>query len=116
MPETKGFEERLREIEEALRRIESGSDPAARAMARGLVQSLMDLHATAIRRMLEMAYDKGEAGAGLIDAWAEDPVTGGILLLYGLHPLDLETRVNKALEKASPVVHAHGGRLELLGV
>ncbi len=116
MPEPIGFEDRLREIEAALRRIEGGSDPATRAVARDLVKSLMDLHAAAIGRMLEIAYEKGEPGAALIDSWGQDPVTGGILLLYGLHPLDLETRVRQALDKASPVVHARGGRLELLGV
>ena len=116
MGETKGFEERLQGIEEALRRIESTADPSTRAVARELVQSLMDLHAAAIRRMLEVVYEKGEAGAAMIDQWGDDPVTGGILLLYGLHPLDLNTRVQRALEKASPVVHAHGCRLELVGV
>ncbi len=116
MPETKSFEERLQEIESAIARLDSGSDPATCAAAKALVQSLMDMHGAAIRRMLEIVFDQGEAGAGLIEQIADDPVSGGILLLYGLHPLDLEARLRGALEKAAPLVHAQGGRLELVSV
>ena len=35
----------------------------------------------------------GEAGAAVLDACARDDVVGGLLLLHGLHPLDLEARV-----------------------
>jgi len=38
------------------------------------------------------------------------------LLLYGLHPLDLESRVGQALEKVRPYLHSHGGNIELLGL
>jgi Fe-S cluster biogenesis protein NfuA len=36
--------------------------------------------------------------------------------LYGLHPLDLETRVRQALEQVRPYLQSHGGNVELLGV
>ena len=45
-------------------------------------------------------------------------VTGamGLLLLYGLHPVPLETRVMGALDKVRPYLDSHGGNVELLGV
>ena len=39
-----------------------------------------------------------------------------LLLLYGLHPLDLEARVQQALEKVRPLLRSHGGNVELLGI
>ena len=35
----------------------------------------------------------------ILDACAADEVVGGMLLLHGLHPLDLEDRVGKAVEQ-----------------
>jgi hypothetical protein len=39
----------------------------------------------------------------LLDAWKDDPEVGGLLLLHGLHPDDLTTRVRQALAEATPV-------------
>jgi len=51
----------------------------------------------------------------LIDALVEDDLIASILLLHGLHPIDLETRVRQALEKVRPLLRSHGGNVELLG-
>jgi Fe-S cluster biogenesis protein NfuA len=40
----------------------------------------------------------------------------GLLLLHGLHPLDLETRVRDAIEEVKPRLSLHGGSVDLLGV
>jgi hypothetical protein len=37
-------------------------------------------------------------------------------LLYGLHPVDFETRVMQALEKVRPYLQSHGGSVDLLSV
>src|SRR5882762_4024962 len=37
-------------------------------------------------------------------------------MLYGLHPLDLETRVLKAVDKVRPYLKSHGGNVALLGI
>ena len=52
----------------------------------------------------------------MIDAFAGDDLVGAILLLHGLHPLDLETRVRQALDKVRPLLRSHGGNVELLGL
>jgi Fe-S cluster biogenesis protein NfuA len=39
-----------------------------------------------------------------------------MLLLYGLHPLDLETRVVQALDKVRPSLNLHEGGVELIGI
>jgi Fe-S cluster biogenesis protein NfuA len=37
-------------------------------------------------------------------------------LLYGLHPLHLETRVSQALDQVRPYLHRHKGDVVLMGV
>jgi Fe-S cluster biogenesis protein NfuA/nitrite reductase/ring-hydroxylating ferredoxin subunit len=39
-----------------------------------------------------------------------------LLLLHGLHPLDLETRVAQALEQVRPYMRSHGGGVDLLEI
>src|SRR5262249_16189439 len=51
-----------------------------------------------------------------IEQLAADDLVGSLLLLYGLHPLDLATRVRQALEQARPLLQSHGGNVELLSL
>ena len=80
------------------------------------MQAVLDLHGTGLERILGHLEEAGEAGATILDACAGDDVVGGLLLLHGLHPLDLETRVLRALEQVRPALRSHGGNVELLGV
>lgn len=106
----------IQRIEELVRKVEAMPDPEARSVGVELLQSLMELNATGIERMLEMLAETGEAGRSLIDGFARDELLSGLLLLYGLHPVALETRVAEALEKVRPYVHSHGGNVEVLGI
>ena len=76
----------------------------------------MDLNGAGLDRMLDMIRRAGEPARGLIDQFARDELIGSLLLLYGLHPVDLETRVRAALEKTRPYLRSHGGNVELVSV
>ena len=52
----------------------------------------------------------------MIDELGRDPLVSGLLLLHGLHPLDLEARVRNAIEEVKPRLGLHGGSVELLGI
>src|SRR5262249_28000667 len=110
------FQQLSQRIEGLIARIETAPDPNVRADALNLVQSLMELHGPGVNRMMEIVAQAGDHGYDLMDDFADDDLVAGLLLLYGLHPHDLETRVLKALDKARPVLHSHGGDVELLGV
>jgi Fe-S cluster biogenesis protein NfuA len=112
----KGFQHRLQKIEALVHTMESAADPELRSGAVELVQCLMELHGAGIERMMEIVFESGSSGGAIIDRIAEDEIAGSLLLLYGLHPLDLETRINHALDKVRPYLHSHGGDVELLGV
>lgn len=103
-------------IDELIRKIETMSDPDARASALELVQSLMELHGAGIERMMEVAAETGVAGHAVIDGFARDELVAGLLLLYGLHPVALDARVFGAIEKVRPFLESHGGQVEVLGI
>jgi Fe-S cluster biogenesis protein NfuA len=106
----------IQRIDELVRNLETVSDPEARANAVELIQSLMELHGSGIERMLEIASEAGGPGRGIINEFAGDELVKGLLLLYGLHPVSLETRVLEALDKVRPYLHSHGGNVDLLGI
>lgn len=104
------FQARLLRLETLLQQVERWTDPAAQANLREIVQAVLDLHRAGLERML------GKLDAAIVDACAGDDVVAGMLLLHGLHPLDLETRVRQALEEVRPALRGHGGDVELLEV
>ena len=67
--------------------------------------------------MLDALGPRGDPDADrLLHRMADDDVIKGVLLLHGLHPLDLRTRVEGALESVRPYMRSHGGGVELVGV
>jgi Fe-S cluster biogenesis protein NfuA len=114
--EEKEFQQRIQKIEALVRKIESLADAEARASALELFQLVMDLHGASVERMMNIVFEAGEPGQAIIDRLGRDDLVGSLLLLYGLHPLDLEARVIQALDKLRPELRSHGAQVELLGV
>lgn len=110
------FQGRLQYLDDRLRELEQLGDPAVRATVREVVQALLDLHGAGLASILGHLDAAGEAGSAVLDACARDDVAGGLLLLHGLHPLDLETRVRQALEDVRPRLQAHHGDVELVEI
>jgi len=113
---TQEFQDRVGRIESLVQNIESNGDPATRSSARELIQCLMELHGTALERILEIVAGRGDAGLSLIDSLAGDELVSSLLVLYGLHPDDFETRVMRALDKVRPVLRERGAGVEALQV
>lgn len=106
----------MQRIDDLLKQIDRFKDPQAQTQTRLIVQALMDFHGAAIERMLERIAASDESELHTIDSIAKDDLVAALLLLYGLHPLDLESRVRQGLRKALPYIHSHGGDVELLGI
>jgi len=108
--DARDFQARLQGLDEQLQELERLGDPAVQASVREVVRSLLDLHGVGLGRLLEHLGPEGLA------ACASDEVAGGLLLLHGLHPMDLESRVLQALEDVRPSLRAHHGDVELVEV
>lgn len=113
-PDAREFQSRLQRLEGLIGQSEQLPDPAARETARTLVRAVLDVHSAGLSRILGHIAE-GEGGGRILAGCAADEIAGGLLLLHGLHPLDLEDRVRQALDQVRPRLRGHGG-VELVGV
>jgi hypothetical protein len=86
-------------IEELIRKLESSADPDLLATAQELVRSLMELYGAGLERITEIVCEKGAAGREILDQFGRDELVGNLLAANGLHPLDLEARVRRAVDQ-----------------
>ena len=111
--EKRGFSIRTERIEKLVKKLDDCGNPELRAIALELVQSVMELHGAALARMLE-SVSQTQPGEHALEEAIEDDLVASVLLLHGLHPDPLETRVLRALNKVRPYLHTHGGNVEFV--
>jgi len=116
MPDDKDFQAKVQRIGQLVGELENIADAESRASAKALVQLLLDLHSVGLERVMEIVAKSDESGQHVIDDLGRDPLVSSLLVLYGLHPLDLESRVAQAVKKVQPRVRKGGGELNLLGI
>jgi hypothetical protein len=116
MAEDKELQKRVQQIGGLVAQIESIADPGLRSIAHQLLQTFMDLHGAVLDRSLEIIVGAGDVGMQIIDEMGRDPLVGSVLVLHGLHPDDLETRVTKAVERLQSKLRREGSQVELLGI
>jgi len=116
MAQDTAFQKRIQRIGEMVEQLESTTDPKARAMAKELLESLMALHGAGLERILELASEAGEAGETIIRKCGRDELVSSLLLLYGLHPEDLNSRVTRALEKSRAYLESHAAHAQLVSI
>ncbi|PTR23600.1 Fe-S cluster biogenesis protein NfuA [Rhodococcus sp. OK519] len=97
---------------EALLDAASAGGPVARERAEQLVREVVDLYGEALGRVLALTART----PGLVDELAADELVSSVLLVSGLHPHDVETRVRTALDSVRPYLGSHGGDVELVDV
>lgn len=116
MREEPTFLHSVQHIAGLIHSLETIADPHIRASMQQLVQSLLEWHGAGLERIMALVSQAGEPGSALMDRFVHDDLVASLLLLYALHPVDLQTRVRQALEKVRPSVRAHGGTVELLSL
>jgi hypothetical protein len=110
------FQQRVQRIGGLVHDLEAIADPASRAAAKELVQLLMDLHGTGLERILEIVFQSGETGTQIIDGLGHDPLVSSLLILYGIHPDNLQTRVERKLNEIQSRLFKMGAEAKLIGV
>jgi Fe-S cluster biogenesis protein NfuA len=109
-------EQRAKSIEVSLANIEAAADPALKTVAQELVRALMELHGAGLKRMLAIVRELGDSGGAVVARFGNDELVRSVLLLYGLHPDDIRTRVGAALEATRASLKPHGATAELVSV
>lgn len=79
-------------VEELLGEIRA-ADPAVARKAEEVVGLLVDLYGEALARVVELT------GA---EQLADEPLVASLLVLHGLHPDGIETRIERALDRIRP--------------
>ena len=109
------------QIEELLGRLSaSGQGAAAEELVRLLVSLYGDglAHVMAVLADDELASDGAtrKAMAATLDRLISDPLVESLLLLHGLHPLDVDARIQRALDQVRPYLGSHAGGVHYVGV
>lgn len=88
----------------------------ARERSEELVRLVTDFYGAGLERLLGLVHEQGRLDDGVLAALAGDDLVASVLLVHGLHPYGVETRVEQALESVRPYLGSHGGDVELLAV
>jgi Fe-S cluster biogenesis protein NfuA len=115
MSDHSGFESRIARIETLTATLERCQDPEARAASRELVGALLDLHGAGLAKVLELTSGAGVAGRAIVSSFARDGLVANLLLLHGLHPENLESRIRSALDGLRSRIGTQA-RVDLLGL
>lgn len=111
----KDLGQHLARIEVLVQELEEMASAQASGAAQELVRTLLHMHRQGISRLLELLKDVS-GRQGLVACCERDAFLSGLLLLHGLHPLDVETRVRRALERIRPGLGDIGADIELVSV
>jgi Fe-S cluster biogenesis protein NfuA/nitrite reductase/ring-hydroxylating ferredoxin subunit len=103
-------------VEELLNSLREGGSGGAADVAEELVGLLVGLYGDGLARIAAILAEEGEAGAAILARLADDPQVEGLLLLHDLHPLDVDARIQRALDRVRPYLGSHAGGVEYLGV
>ena len=110
------FQKLAERVDVLARELEEHPDPEAREKALELVQTVLNLHGEALRRVLHLIQFGPPGGEILLARVMEDPAVSSVLMIHGLYPVELKVRVATALDQVRSYLHAHGGDAQLLGV
>ncbi len=102
-------------IEELLASLRARGGTAA-ATAEELVRLLVGMYGDGLAAIMAALAEEGEPGRAVMDRLAADPLVEGLLLLHGLHPLDVDARIQRALDQVRPYLGSHAGGVQYLGV
>ena len=106
--------ERIRELIEKVEMLPAGP---AQNLAQECIQEMLGFYGKGLKRILKIISDGNSTAAkDIYNDLIEDSFINGLLLIHDLHPLDLKTRLFKALDKVKPYMDSHGGSIELVSL
>ncbi len=103
-------------VEELLDALKSGGFGGAAPAAEELVGLLVGLYGDGLTQIAAILAESGPDGVAMLAKIADDPLVESLLLLHGLHPLDVDARIQRALDRVRPYLGSHAGGVEYLGV
>jgi len=102
-------------LEGLVHELRSGLDQEAWWRVEEAIGLVTELYGEGIGTILG-ALEVWEGGHNVLAAVAQDELLSSLLVLHGLHPQDLPTRINDALDSVRPYLGSHGGDVEVLKI
>jgi len=112
----KEFQQKVQQLGTLVGELDQIPGSGSKVAAREVVQLLMEVHGTGLGRIMELVFESGAEGEAMIVRLGEDPIVRSLLLLYSLHPEDLETRVLRALDIVRPRLRKFDCKVELVSL
>jgi len=100
-------------IDALLDELATGAPPAVLERTTELLQCVMALYGAGLEHVLEWASNVSPDG---VRDLASDEIVGNLLVLHDLHPDDVDTRVQRALDGVRPYLGSHAGGVTYDGV
>jgi len=110
-----GMQELASRVETLLDELRDAPDPGASTRAEELVRALLELYGGGLARVVDLLGQE-PGGEALVRRLADDDLVGALLVLHDLHPDDVDTRVQRALDQVRPYLGSHAGGIEYSGV
>src|SRR5690242_2028913 len=102
-------------IEDLLATLRATSGSAA-AAAEELVRLLLGLYGDGLSHIMDALAAEDAPGEAIRDRLLADPLVESLLLIHDLHPLDADTRIQRALDRVRPYLGSHAGGVDYLGI
>ena len=103
-------------IEVLLGELRASAPPDVAEKVEEVVGLLVELYGAGLERILEIVNEDVDTAAPLLTRFTDDKFIESLLVLHGIHPVDVDTRIESALDKARPYLGSHAGGVEYLGV
>ena len=119
-----GFKDEVAELNDQsehirmlIEQIENLPDANARDLMQECIQEILGFYGNGLERILKIVSNGNSTAAkDIYNNLIDDSFINGLLLIHDLHPLDLKTRLYKALEKVKPYMDSHGGSVEIVSL
>jgi hypothetical protein len=95
--------------------LDSNGDTDARAAARALLETTLDLHGLALARIMSICHGCKDCDV-LMSRLVDDEYIAAVLLLHGLHPEDAEVRLRSKIASMRPHWGVRGFRVDVINV
>jgi Fe-S cluster biogenesis protein NfuA/nitrite reductase/ring-hydroxylating ferredoxin subunit len=103
-------------IEVLLGELRQEAPPQVGAKVEEVIGLLVELYGAGLERILEVVNEDADTAGPLLKRFTDDKFIESLLVLHGIHPVDVDTRIEAALDQARPYLGSHAGGVEYLGV
>lgn len=100
-------------IGDGLSSLQKELSPPAYGAVQDLVRSILAFYGAGLERLVTLLTECVPEGKAALRFLADDPLVSALLLVHGLHPLNVRERVELALERVRPYLRSHNGGVEL---